>query len=265
MRPLLLCLALLALPGLGTGSPAAAASQGRIAEISLERAPCFGGCPVDKVVLRSDGTASYTGIRFVERMGQFTGVLPREQFQKLARLVEGQKYFSLRDRYAVSATDLPSMVVAVSRGGRRKTVVDYGNAGPLPLWTVQTAILGVAAGIRWQKDAESGEAGNGGASGIRGVAVQGPISPVQRPGQKSTRPLPDAVITVQPAGGGKEVARATADPEGRFKIPLPPGEYRIVPLPPTPGAALPRGEPRNVTVRANRFEEIEIRYDTGIR
>src|SRR5437868_598498 len=42
-----------------------------ITEISFERTPCFGTCPVDKLVLRADGTATYTGTRYVERMGEY--------------------------------------------------------------------------------------------------------------------------------------------------------------------------------------------------
>ena len=75
-------------------------------------------------------------------------------------------------------------------------------------------------------------AGRAPKSGIQGVAVAGPIMPVERPGVKNTRPLAGAIITVQPAGGGREIARQAADAQGRFVIALPPGKYRVVPLPP---------------------------------
>jgi hypothetical protein len=107
--------------------------------------------------------------------------------------------------------------------------------------------------------------GGGGTSGIRGVAMAGPIFPVERPGVPNTRPLANAIITIQPDGGGAEIARQTTDANGRFEIPLAPGVYRIVPLPPDPTAALPRGEPQSVTVRAGAFTEVTVNYDTGIR
>jgi hypothetical protein len=107
--------------------------------------------------------------------------------------------------------------------------------------------------------------GGGGASGIQGVAVEGPISPVERPGVPNTRPLPYAIITVQPAGGGAEIARQQADANGQFQIPLNPGSYLIVPLPPQPGAFLPRGTPQAVTVPAGTFVNVTVQYDTGIR
>jgi hypothetical protein len=107
--------------------------------------------------------------------------------------------------------------------------------------------------------------GGGGASGIQGVAVEGPIAPVERPGVPNTRPLPGAIITVQPAGGGPEIARQQADASGQFQIPLAPGSYLIVPLPPPPGAFFPRGTPQTVTVPAGVFVNVTVQYDTGIR
>jgi hypothetical protein len=110
-----------------------------------------------------------------------------------------------------------------------------------------------------------GGGGGGGASGIQGVAVEGPISPVERPGVPNTRPLPGAIITVQPAGGGAEIARQQADANGQFRIALNPGSYLIVPLPPQLGAFYPRGIPQPVTVPMGTFVNVTVQYDTGIR
>jgi hypothetical protein len=103
------------------------------------------------------------------------------------------------------------------------------------------------------------------ASGIRGIAVAGPVFPVERPGEPNNRPLPFAILTVQPRGGGNEIARQRADEAGRFEIALAPGTYRLVPLPPDPEAQLPRGRPQTVVVRPGRFTEVTAEYDTGIR
>ena len=103
------------------------------------------------------------------------------------------------------------------------------------------------------------------ASGIRGIALAGPVSPVERPGVPNTRPLPGAIITVRPARGGEGIARERADQNGRFKIALEPGRYLIEPLPPRANALLPRGKTDTVEVPVNRFTEVVVTYDTGIR
>jgi hypothetical protein len=102
-------------------------------------------------------------------------------------------------------------------------------------------------------------------SGIRGVALEGPIMPVDRPGQTNTQPLPAAIITVQPAGGGPELARQQADAMGQFQIALDPGTYLIVPLPPQPGQPLPRGMSQEVTIGPDQVVDVTVNYDTGIR
>jgi hypothetical protein len=102
-------------------------------------------------------------------------------------------------------------------------------------------------------------------SGIRGVALEGPIAPVERPGEPNSQPLPGAIITVQPAGGGPVLAQQQADATGNFQIALDPGSYLIVPLPPQPGDVFPRGTPQMVTVAPNQVADVTVNYDTGIR
>jgi hypothetical protein len=120
----------------------------------------------------------------------------------------------------------------------------------------------------WSIVLGGGAGGGGGTTGpsaIRGVAMAGPIRPVEQPGVPNTAPLPFAIITVQPAGGGAEISRTVADSSGRFQIPIAPGTYLIVPLPPQPGAIYPRGIPQTVAVQPGGFTEVVVQYDTGIR
>ena len=102
-------------------------------------------------------------------------------------------------------------------------------------------------------------------SGITGVAVAGPISPVERPGVPNTAPLGFAIITVRRANGSTEIARTVANEQGQFRIALAPGKYWIVPLPPDPAARFPRGTSQLVTVRNSRLTDVIVHYDTGIR
>ena len=88
----------------------ATASAEEITEIRLERTPCFGTCPVDEVVLRPDGTATYIGHQYVKRVGQYRGTFPREDFDRLAELLETKGFFNLKDRYSMRITDHPSLI-----------------------------------------------------------------------------------------------------------------------------------------------------------
>ncbi|SRR5882724_1351005 len=101
-------------------------------------------------------------------------------------------------------------------------------------------------------------------SGIRGEALAGPISPVERPGHPNSRPLHGAIMTVQ-LKGGKEIERQKADNEGRFIFALPKGTYLLVPFPPQPGSTRPHAIAQSVKVESNKFTEVTVYYDTGIR
>jgi hypothetical protein len=101
-------------------------------------------------------------------------------------------------------------------------------------------------------------------SGIKGVAVLGPVVPVERPGQQNVRPLAGAIITVHPEKEDREIARAVADSKGRFKLALPPGTYLVMPLPPKPGR-YPRAGSFPMTVAKGKYIFRRIEYDSGIR
>jgi hypothetical protein len=103
-------------------------------------------------------------------------------------------------------------------------------------------------------------------SGISGVVLMRPISPVSRLGDPDSRPLPNAILVVEPAGGGGQITRHNADADGRFQIGLTPGTYQIVALAPQPTRTMPGGgKPTTVTVLPGHWVEVMLYYDTGIR
>jgi len=126
-------------------------SQGKdqITEVTLERTACFGYCPTYKVTLRRDGSISYNGIKFVEPEGAYEGTA--YGFDRLAELILSRGYFNLKDRYTIKATDLPSAITSVVRGGKRKTITNYGDTGPVELWGIEMAIDGILKGAKLEK------------------------------------------------------------------------------------------------------------------
>ena len=55
-----------------------------ITEIGLDRGPCFGTCPVFRVVLHRAGSYRYDGVRYVEPLGVKKGTIPGYLFDRLA-------------------------------------------------------------------------------------------------------------------------------------------------------------------------------------
>ncbi len=157
---------------------------GELTEIRLERTPCFGACPIDAIVLRPDGTATYSGQRFVDRVGEFDGTFPREEFKKLVERIDAIGFFQFQERYARPITDQPSHITSASRDGKVKKVDNYGNAGPKDLRDLEDRILKVAQGITWTAPAKPGDTPEG--SREKSVSF---VSP-QRPRRPQARKEP---------------------------------------------------------------------------
>jgi hypothetical protein len=75
---------------------------------------------------------------------------------------------------------------------------------------------------------------------------------------------PGAIITIQPAGGGTELARTTADSNGNFQITLAPGSYLLVPLLPDgtsgSGGAFPNPATVSLVVKAGTYTTETVVY-----
>jgi hypothetical protein len=95
-------------------------------EVTLERGPCFGSCPVYKLMVGADGQVVYEGIRFVEVEGTQIVMLGPGDVRDIAQAVVDATFFTLEDEYTVQATDLPSILLTVTMDGNTKQVYHYG-------------------------------------------------------------------------------------------------------------------------------------------
>jgi hypothetical protein len=100
-----------------------------------------------------------------------------------------------------------------------------------------------------------------GTSGVEGQAFIGPNCPVAQQGQTCPDKPYQATITVNDSDN-RMVAQVHTDAEGRFKIPLEPGEYILHPESPN---MLPFAKDQNFTVEPDRYTQLTVNYDSGIR
>jgi hypothetical protein len=103
-----------------------------------------------------------------------------------------------------------------------------------------------------------------GESGIEGQAVIGPVRPgPQREGVPSTAPYKTTLV-VWTAEGDREVRRFETGSDGRFRVALPPGTYRVGQLRQT-GRFQPRAAEETVTVEPGKYARVTISFDSGMR
>ena len=101
-------------------------------------------------------------------------------------------------------------------------------------------------------------------SGIEGQALISPSHPGPiRQGESGTAPF-KTTIAVWDKVDGREVARVDTDADGRFRVAVRPGTYRVG-SPPQTGRFLPRSSEETVTVTAGKFAKVTINFDSGMR
>jgi Domain of unknown function (DUF6438) len=122
----------------------------QITSISLERGACFGSCPIYKVTLRSDGTATYDGERFVDRIGEYQAQIDLNDYSRLAGFVERAGFLEWNDEYVnENITDLPNYYLTVVADGATKTVHQYGVDEPPDFWVIAALVDFLADRTDW--------------------------------------------------------------------------------------------------------------------
>ena len=129
----------------------APSSADGVSEISITRTACLGKCPSYSATIRADGGVWYDGYSDVEHIGQRTGKIEPWRFQKLGRLVVEIGFVDLERGYADNWTDQAAVYTSVVQNTRRKTVMDYGAAGPARLWALEQMVDEALAGASWAK------------------------------------------------------------------------------------------------------------------
>ena len=104
-------------------------------------------------------------------------------------------------------------------------------------------------------------------TGVKGTASAGPTCPVETVSPApncADRPVSGATIIIKDEAG-KEVASTQTDKDGRYAIPLPAGDFTLIPQPVEGILGTPRPQRFRIGPSDRTFVVIDLPYDTGIR
>lgn len=96
-------------------------------QIRLRRTGCFGTCPSYELTIRGDGSVVYIGDGYVQYCGEYRGYISPQVVRQLVDAFRETDYFSLFDRYALEATDLPTYLTSITFDDKTKSVLDYAG------------------------------------------------------------------------------------------------------------------------------------------
>lgn len=89
---------------------------------TLIKTPCFGTCPVYKLMIFKSGVALYEGIQHVEKKGRYLVSFSEEEMKKIEIKAIEINYFNLQDEYDSPVTDFPTTHTSLRLNGKAKNV-----------------------------------------------------------------------------------------------------------------------------------------------
>ena len=95
--------------------------------ISFEQTACFGTCPVHKMEVFADGSATYTANRNVKVKGKFSIQLSKDDMQSIFTKANELHFFDLNEEYTANMTDLPTSIIYINDGKNEQKVVAYAE------------------------------------------------------------------------------------------------------------------------------------------
>lgn len=102
------------------------------------------------------------------------------------------------------------------------------------------------------------------ASGIECTVLIGPVCPAEQRDKPCLDQPYDASVTVTLASSGRKVLTVRSGRDGKFRVILAPGTYRLIPNSPNRGSP-PYADPQTVKVERGKYANVIIKYDSGIR
>jgi hypothetical protein len=138
-----------------TATQARRRRQNDTAQVTLQRTPCYGTCPVYTVTVDRRGRFTWRGSAFVPVLGEHHGTFAPARFRALAALIDDLGFFDWDDEYSCPITDVPSTILTVERADVVKMVRQSGTTDPEGVEDIATFVDGIVAGVLWAIEGRS--------------------------------------------------------------------------------------------------------------
>ncbi len=127
----------------------------KIDKIEYSTTGCFGICPIFKMTINADRTASWLADRFnkvngSEVKGNYTSIITEDKYSEIINLLNYIDFVKLKDSYAVDWTDDQSSTLTITYDNRKtKIITDYGLIGTYGLNRVYQMLFALRTNQKW--------------------------------------------------------------------------------------------------------------------
>ena len=111
---------------------------------------CYGTCPVFELRITGDGHVTYHAQAYNHQKGDFAGVIPPEEFERLKTLLAYLPLDRLDSSYTVNWTDDQTVWLEIHYNGRVKRISDYGAIGSRGLSWVYGLLFSLRDKVEWE-------------------------------------------------------------------------------------------------------------------
>jgi len=95
--------------------------------ISFEQTGCFGTCPIHKMYIYQDGSATYTGVRHTKLTGEFSGNFSSKEIDAILSKADELSFYDSKREYTSAITDLPTTKIYIHNGNNKHQVTAYAD------------------------------------------------------------------------------------------------------------------------------------------
>ncbi len=109
------------------------------------------------MTIHTGGAVRFSGYADVVATGEHKASLEPERVRTLAEHFLAANFYSLREEYRSTATDMPTQIVSVDIDGHRKQVLDYfgaSNGMPQVVTELENELEETAGSARWVEGAD---------------------------------------------------------------------------------------------------------------
>ena len=95
---------------------------------SLYRGACYGTCPSYKITINGDGSFTYFGKRYADRLGGYKGNITNEETKNFFMKLAKYNWSSYPDEYPIDNVDFPQFTLEYFDAKLKKKIMANSNA-----------------------------------------------------------------------------------------------------------------------------------------
>lgn len=133
----------------------------KIEKIEYEAGTCFGTCPIFKITINKDRSATFFAEHYnfsqtqdadFKPEGTFKATLRDKEFEQIVDILNYIDFKNLKEEYAVRYTDAPTAIIKITYdNGKVKNIMDYGMKGTYGLNAVYSLLADLRFNQEWVK------------------------------------------------------------------------------------------------------------------